>query len=219
MLILGILHSHHWSAHALWCFHLFFWNLSEAKFLVYVAVCLHFIPPSAKRRNLFAIFWLCLKKFQRFPHRCFWAQIESAHKSRWIERHLLRLANSASHSSFLLGQWEKTCVGRSCQSLYVSYSAQDLTLQICTVKDPASSQAGGRGYPSQGLFSNPHIPHRQVHTHTHTVSHVCHSRRAVIFSNCYWALISLACQVFHTLQKSIFKISLLFICPRNEMSV
>lgn len=94
------------------------------------------------------------------------------------------------------------------------WSAQDLTLQTCTVKDPASSQAGGRGYPSQGLFSNPHTPQARTlsQTDTHTALHVRHSLRALISTNC-WTLISLACQVFsYTAKLHLNELSVLFQC-------
>lgn len=53
---------------------------------------------------------------------------------------------------------------RSCQNR--SQSVQDFALQTCTADNPAGSQAGDRGYPNQGLFSNPHTPHRCMRTHT-----------------------------------------------------
>lgn len=99
-------------------------------------------------------------------------------------------------SYFFSFHWDTVREGVSWQISPESiWSVQDLTLQTCAVKDPASSQAGGRGYPSQGLFSNPHTPHRRARTHAHTP--------ALISTNCCWTLISLACQVFHTLQKLI----------------
>lgn len=115
------------------------------------------------------------------------------------------LKNSLSdYFTFFLFYGDTVREGVSWQILPESiWSVQDLTLQTCTVKDPASSQAGGRGYPSQGLFSNPHTPHERAHTHTHTPSHVLNPRRALISTNCCWTVISLACQVFHTLQKLI----------------
>lgn len=60
-------------------------------------------------------------------------------------------------------QGQTTEMRRSCQNL--QRSVQDLTLQTCTADNPAGSQAGDRGYPNQGLFSNPHTPHRCMRTH------------------------------------------------------